>query len=69
MERKMFFLSKDKKRVIDDENRVVGSIDGGYFFQYDKSGLRCDTMYSTGLSAIELEQVAELLQRNSIVRN
>lgn len=58
----MFYLSKDKKLVIDPSGRVVGKINSyGHFSQEG-----CNDVYKIGLSATELEQISELLQSNRL---
>lgn len=61
MEIKMFRISKDKTKVLDHENRVVGWINNERFIQYG-----CDPLYRTGLSPADLEKISELMQRNNV---
>lgn len=63
----MFYISKNSKfkTVVDSQNRVVGFISNNRFMQKTNSSeFRCDSIYETGLSAIELEQVSEAIQNN-----
>lgn len=58
----MYKITKDKKKVVDYTNRVVGFIINGRFTQY-----RCDKFYQIGLTPLELEKISELMQRSGIV--
>tara|TARA_B100000131_G_C18018755_1_gene573659 strand:+ start:896 stop:1090 length:195 start_codon:yes stop_codon:yes gene_type:complete len=57
----MYKITKDKKRVVDYENRVVGFIIDERFSQY-----KCDKYYRVGLTPLELEKVSEVMQRSGI---
>lgn len=67
----MFYISKDKKRIVDSSGNIVGFIEKRRFMQRQtaESGLvkTCHPDYSMtrgGLSAIEMEQISELMQSN-----
>lgn len=69
----MFYITKDKKRIVDSNGSVVGFIKGTVFSQrdYTRSGKHndCSPIYNTtrkegGLSAMELEQISEIMQKN-----
>jgi len=63
----MFYLSKDKKTILDGRRLTVGYIYEGRFSQLQKD-IRdepCCKDYMEGLSASELEQISELLQKVS----
>jgi len=66
----MFYLSEDKKTVIDSFGDKVGFYKNGKFCQVfrekNKKTEVCDKHYMNGLSPIQLEQVSELLQRIKI---
>ena len=55
----MFYISDNKKRIVDHEKKVVGSITSEGRFTQEK----CDPKYNNGLSALELEQISEIMQR------
>ncbi len=63
----MYKINKQKNEVLDYENRVVGFIRDGKFSQtYRKKWNSiecCDKIYSGGLTAIELEQISEAMQK------
>ena len=50
----MYRLNKEKTKVLDFNNRVVGFIIDGRFTQY-----KCDQFYRVGLTPMELEQISE----------
>ena len=56
----MFKLDKSKKKVLDSSNRVVGYIANSHFTQ---NGL-IDPAYQSGLTALDLEQISETMQRS-----
>jgi hypothetical protein len=58
----MYTLSKDKTKIVDYKNRIVGFIIDGRFTQY-----RCDKFYRVGLTPIELEKISELMQRSGMI--
>lgn len=68
----MFYISKDKKRIVDSNGNIVGFIENRKFVQTMKTNKdgrlhRCHPIYNTimdGLSAIELEQISEIMQSN-----
>lgn len=69
-EETMFYLSKDKKIIMDSFGDKVGFFINGKFCQVirqkgDKPA-SADARYAEGLSPIELEQVSELLQRQKV---
>lgn len=57
----MYSVSKDKTKIVDYNNRIVGFIIDGRFTQY-----RCDQFYRIGLSPMELEKISEIMQRANI---
>lgn len=57
----MYKISKDKNKVLDYNNRIVGFIVDGRFTQY-----RCDQFYRVGLTPMELEKISELMQRSKL---
>lgn len=57
----MYKISKDKNKVLDYNNRIVGFIVNGRFTQY-----RCDQFYHVGLTPMELEKISELMQRSKL---
>lgn len=57
----MYKITKDNKKIVDYENRVVGFIIDERFTQY-----KCDRHYRVGLTPLELEKISELMQRNGI---
>lgn len=57
----MYKLTKDKTKIVDYNNKVVGFIIEGRFTQY-----RCDPSYRIGLTPMELEKISEIMQRNNI---
>jgi hypothetical protein len=63
----MFYLSKDEKSVLDGRKLTVGYIYNGRFSQKRKRETDdpCCQDYVDGLSARELEQISELLQKAS----
>ena len=63
----MFFISKNNKikTVVDSQNRIVGFVINNRFLQNaNLASDNCDSIYKTGLSSIELEQVSEAIQTN-----
>lgn len=67
----MFYISKDKKRIVDSSGNIVGFLDKRRFLQSQttRSGVvnTCHPNYSMakgGLSAIEMEQISEIMQSN-----
>jgi hypothetical protein len=56
----MFKLDKSKRKMLDSSDRVVGYVINGYFTQ---NGL-IDPSYQSGLTALELEQLSEAMQRS-----
>lgn len=63
----MFYLSKDKVRVVDTFGDTVGYIVNGKFCQATKQEEKIkkpDAPYMNGLSPRELEQISELMQRS-----
>lgn len=63
----MFYISKNNKykTVVDSQNRIVGFVlDNRFIQKVNSSEVHCDSIYNTGLSAIELEQVSEAIQNN-----
>jgi hypothetical protein len=56
----MFKLDKSKRKLLDSSNRIVGYVMNGRFTQL---GL-IDPAYHNGLTAIELEQISEAMQRS-----
>jgi hypothetical protein len=57
----MWRLSKDKTKVLDYDNRIVGFIIDGRFTQY-----KCDKFYRVGLTPMELEKISEIMQRDGV---
>ena len=57
----MYRLNKEKTKVLDFNNRVVGFIIDGRFTQYI-----CDQFYRVGLTPMELEQISEIMQRSGV---
>lgn len=57
----MYRLTKDRKKIVDYENRVVGFIIDGRFTQY-----MCDKFYRVGLTPLELEKISEIMQRHGV---
>ena len=66
----MFYLSKDKKIVMDSFGDKVGFLQDGKFSQIlkqkNKNLIFADSRYENGLSPMEMEQVSELLQTQKI---
>lgn len=66
----MFYLSKDKKIIMDSFGDKVGFFVNGKFCQIlkqkNQKPIFADTRYEEGLSPIEMEQVSELLQKIKI---
>lgn len=60
----MFYLNKSKNAVLDTSGRVVGKIKEGKFSQSE-----ADPAYRSGLMPVELEQISEVMQRQSVVRS
>ena len=58
----MYSLTKDKTKIVDYKNRIVGFIIDGRFTQY-----QCDKFYRVGLTPIELEKISEIMQRSGMV--
>jgi hypothetical protein len=56
----MFKLDKFRTKVLDSNNRVVGCIKNGFFTQ----DCQIDKAYIIGLTAIDLEQISEAMQRS-----
>jgi hypothetical protein len=54
----MFYLDKQKKVVMDSSKRVVGYVKNGKF------QLSTEPPYKSGLLPIEMEQIAEVIQRS-----
>ena len=61
----MFYLSKDKSKILDGRKLTVGYIHEGRFTQRQRSEADepCCQDYVNGLSPQQLEQISELLQR------
>ena len=57
----MYRLTKDKTKIVDYNNKIVGFIVDGRFTQH-----QCDKFYRVGLTAMELEQISETMQRNGV---
>ena len=57
----MYKLNKEKTKILDFNNRIVGFIIDERFTQY-----RCDKFYRVGLTPMELEQISEIMQRNGV---
>ena len=57
----MYRLNKEKTKVLDFNNKVVGFIIDGRFTQY-----KCDQFYRVGLTPMELEQISEIMQRSGV---
>ena len=57
----MYKLSKDKTKIVDFQNKVVGFIIDERFTQY-----KCDKQYHIGLTPLELEKISELMQNSGI---
>ena len=57
----MYKVTKDKSKVIDYQNKIVGYIKNERFTQYG-----CDPLYRNGLNPSELEKISEVMQRNNI---
>jgi hypothetical protein len=57
----MYRISKDKSKILDYDDRIVGFIVDGRFTQY-----RCDQFYRIGLTPFELEKISEVMQRSKI---
>jgi hypothetical protein len=57
----MYKISKDRNKVLDYNNKIVGFIVDGRFSQY-----RCDPFYRVGLTPMELEKISELMQRTKL---
>jgi hypothetical protein len=57
----MYKLTKDKTKIVDYNNKIVGFIIDGRFTQY-----RCDKAYRIGLTPLELEKISEIMQRSGI---
>jgi hypothetical protein len=63
----MFYLSKDKAKVVDTFGDIVGYIIDGKFCQSAREEANIkkpDAPYMKGLSPRELEQISELMQRS-----
>ena len=60
----MFYLDKKRQLVLDSSKEIVGTIKDGKFRQ-DSQTFR---FYSSGLTADQLEQVSEAMQRVTIAR-
>ena len=64
----MFYLSKDKSRVLDGRRLTVGYIYDGKFSQIqrtEKDEPCCVEYLEDGLTAMQLEHISELLQRST----
>jgi hypothetical protein len=62
----MFYLDKKRQLVLDASKEIVGIIKDGKFRQDSPLVFR---YYSEGLSATQLEQVSEAMQRVTIARS
>lgn len=65
----MFYrVMQDKFSVIiDARQRVVGFVQDNRFCQFN-GNLKCDPAYRNGLSSLELEQIAESMQKPAVTR-
>jgi hypothetical protein len=64
----MFYLSKDKSKILDGRELTVGYIYNGRFSQTQRNvgDEPCCADYTEhGLTAMELEHISELLQRSA----
>jgi len=64
----MFYLSKDKSKILDGRKLTVGYIYNGKFSQAQRSvkDEPCCTDYTeNGLTAMQLEHISELLQKST----
>jgi len=57
----MYRLTKDKTKIVDYNNKIVGFIIDGRFTQH-----QCDKFYRVGLTPLELERISEIMQRNGV---
>lgn len=63
----MFYLSKDKSKILDGRKLTVGYIYNGKFSQSQRNANDepCCKDYTNGLTAMQLEHISELLQRST----
>jgi hypothetical protein len=64
----MFYLSKDKSKILDGRKLVVGYIRGGNFSQTQRNAKDepcCKDYTDRGLTAMQLEHISELLQKST----
>ncbi len=63
----MFYLSKDKRKILDGRKLTVGYIYNGKFSQSQRSANDepCYKDYTNGLTAMQLEHISELLQKST----
>jgi hypothetical protein len=61
----MFYLDKKRQLVLDASKEIVGVIRGGKFSQDSPNVF---SYYRGGLTATQLEQVSEAMQRVTIAR-
>ena len=61
----MFYLDKKRQLILDASKEIVGVIRGGKFSQNSPEVF---DYYKSGLTATQLEQVSEAMQRVTIAR-